>query len=842
MNPRHLVPVVFVCALVAAGAAVGVPAKGASAISLDPVAGAWRDIVGDGRGGSALPVDVIVVLRAPAIADAPPGDPNAAVAARRAQDAALGALAQQGIDLRVSAGYLDAINAVAATVGPDQLAALRAAAQVRGVYPDRQVYAASVVDSGSLSSLGDAARPAAVDLPQRGSGVRVALLDGPIDQAHPYLAGALAPAWDAITGRLQGVPTPAAARHATAMAGIVAGARGPDGLRGVAPAARLLPVQVLELQHGVLVGSTSSLLAGIERALDPNGDGDLSDHADVILAPVAEPFAGFDDSPESLAGAAAQRLGVTLVAPAGNDGASGARFGTLSGPGSAPSWLGVGAVDGRTALPQVGVTLSAGPVRRDVSNAALLGDVTPDTAHSLPVVDLAGPTLSDPSRAAGLAVAGTDAGDYQRPDGSDAVTGSAVLVPRDGASLEQKAAAAAAAGASALLVYGDGPVADGSLGLSDRVPIPVVSVPSSFRAAVLGANGPVTASFSAAEAPANPDAGSVAAFSSRGLAFDDAVKPDVVAPGVAITSALAGGGYAAVSGTSAAAAQVAGDVAILRELHPAWTPQTVTAALVGSAHQVPGTAADASALGPVEAQGGGLADVQAAAGSELAAEPAELSFGATAADPVTVSRTVVLHNLSDHDVSVDLGFVRDGVGDGQSRAALTADHPHVTVPAGGSTSVVVTVAAADLPLRPSVLGGWIVAGPLRIPWALATAGRDLSLVRQVQLSPARFTPSAPGAPPASQLAIALGSLGSAPGALDITPVSRLTIDLVHGKRSLGRLIELHALLPGVYRYGISGRDPAGHLLPAGRYVLHVEAAAPDGVTSVRDVPFVVAGD
>ena len=91
------------------------------------------------------------------------------------------------------------------------------------------------------------------------------------------------------------------------MAGIVIGQDGPEGLHGVAPQARLLPIQIMELQHGDLIGTTATLLAGIDRALDPNGDGDLSDHADVILAPVAEPFAAFGASAETVAAEGAER-------------------------------------------------------------------------------------------------------------------------------------------------------------------------------------------------------------------------------------------------------------------------------------------------------------------------------------------------------------------------------------------------------------------------------------------------------------------------------------------------------------------------------------------------------
>ena len=53
--------------------------------------------------------------------------------------------------------------------------------------------------------------------------------------------------------------------------------------------------------HGALVGTTETLLAGLDHALDPNGDGACSTTCRVVVAPVAEPFAAFAESPEAMA-------------------------------------------------------------------------------------------------------------------------------------------------------------------------------------------------------------------------------------------------------------------------------------------------------------------------------------------------------------------------------------------------------------------------------------------------------------------------------------------------------------------------------------------------------------
>src|SRR5436189_183681 len=84
---------------------------------------------------------------------------------------------------------------------------------------------------------------------------------------------------------------------------------------GVAPGASLLIYKVFAL------GSTSSanVAAAIEMAVDPNGDGDTSDHVDVINMSLGSPY-GRNTDLTAVASNAAAALGTIVVASAGNSG------------------------------------------------------------------------------------------------------------------------------------------------------------------------------------------------------------------------------------------------------------------------------------------------------------------------------------------------------------------------------------------------------------------------------------------------------------------------------------------------------------------------------------------
>ncbi|WOX25840.1 S8 family peptidase [Streptomyces solicathayae] len=181
---------------------------------------------------------------------------------------------------------------------------------------------------------------------------------------------------------------------------------------------------------------------------------------------------------------------------------------------------------------------------------------------------------------------------------------------------------------------------------------------------------------------------STAPFSSRGPArVSHTLKPEIAAPGVAISAAAAGGrgvyAYRSMSGTSMATPHVAGAAAVVKQRHPNWTPRQIKAALVSSAKAaVPGDARET---------GGGRLDVKAAVDATVLGAPAvqggSFAWPQAADDRTTVA--VPYTNTGDRPVKLDLAVRRvtgnDGTEIDSPVARLGASS--VTVPAGATVEV-----------------------------------------------------------------------------------------------------------------------------------------------------------
>ncbi|MEV6103427.1 S8 family serine peptidase [Streptomyces sp. NPDC051940] len=189
----------------------------------------------------------------------------------------------------------------------------------------------------------------------------------------------------------------------------------------------------------------------------------------------------------------------------------------------------------------------------------------------------------------------------------------------------------------------------------------------------------------------------LADFSSRGPRLGDmAVKPDVTAPGVDIVAARAAGttipgavnvgeSYTTLSGTSMATPHVAGAAAILAQRHPEWDGQRIKSAL--TAHAV--TAQNST----VYQQGAGRIDIPAALDATLEVS-GSTDFGDVPWQTGTLptrTRTVTFRNTGTSDAHTTLAASVAGAGGALTFAGNTLDGDRLTVPAGGTAEVTVTL-------------------------------------------------------------------------------------------------------------------------------------------------------
>ncbi|WP_344417059.1 S8 family serine peptidase [Amycolatopsis minnesotensis] len=201
-------------------------------------------------------------------------------------------------------------------------------------------------------------------------------------------------------------------------------------------------------------------------------------------------------------------------------------------------------------------------------------------------------------------------------------------------------------------------------------------------------------------------ADALAPFSSKGPRVgDNAVKPEITAPGVGIVAAKAGGApgdpYQAMSGTSMATPHVAGAAALLAQQHPDWRAEQLKSALAGTAKPTDGLT--------VFQQGTGRVDVAKAAKQQVTADLTTVAFGTLpAADSTAKTREITYRNDGATPVDLDLRLdVRDEGGKPAADGMFAVDRPRVTVPAGATATVVLTVNPADKPR--GAYGGTLLA-------------------------------------------------------------------------------------------------------------------------------------
>ncbi|MGW0785722.1 S8 family serine peptidase [Streptomyces sp. NPDC002913] len=669
---------------------------------------------------SADPVDVIVQLRTPPARTArllaaaegrSLSETDARAAVREAQGAFRDVLKDMFPERQATAGksgrqsraprlhhsYTHSFDGVSLSLPGDRIAELLDHAEVASVWPDSTVKALSDPEvTGSGGRQTDGADDGVARLHAEGitgKGVKIGIIDTGIDYRHPDLKGVYKGGYDFVDDDADPMETTyedwkASGRaetnagstyyteHGTHVAGIIAG-QGADAkaraAHGVAPDASVHAYRVLG-PYGS--GSTSNIIAAMDKAAD-----DGMDVVNMSLgAAINDPL-----SPQSIAADNLVLAGVTTVIAAGN---SGPKAGTVATPAAAALPLTVGAHSEPLTLPSY--TLTAGTATAEGRLLAQpYGDALDKlTDGALDVVDVG---------------TGTAAG-YTGKD----VTGKAALVRRGGIPLDEKVRRAQDKGAAAVLLVNDN--AD-----EGHVPFYIGENPHYVPAFSLTAadgeklrTSAAQVSFAAAGTFQLGD-GALAGFSSRGPVYGTAaIKPEVSAPGVSVLSSVPSdivdpeGGdytyaYARLSGTSMAAPYVAGTAALMLQHDHGIGPDAIKARLMNSAKELPGDVsvfeAGAGAVDPYAAVHA-TTSVQVpettahitAAGerTEIEANTGALDLGVLPVDRATdLTRTLRVSNDSGRPVTYT---VRTDFGTG-SGVSADGDAAHLRLTTNGTVTV-----------------------------------------------------------------------------------------------------------------------------------------------------------
>ena len=654
--------------------------------------------------------------------------------------------AVQGFALSAPAGSLDAIRAVSGV----KAAFLDRETRVEDA--DDQVAGEGATNSSRISTQDPANLSAqlmmhADQITQKGDGKVVAVIDTGVDMTHPAFTGALGgtPALSAdkvasLTPQLgngktggyvsekfpfaydyadndpDASPTGEAGSHGTHVAGITAGNAGE--IVGIAPDAQIIVAKVARSSNGGI--PDSALLAALDDMVVLRPDvvnlslgqtGGMDNEADSMYATVFKSL---------------QNAGVTVNAAAGNEYTAG--YGNLSGknlpyvsdpdssvlcePASYSSVVSVASVD--NSLAHSAFTVGDRNIAYQRAGGAD-GQKMPDLS------DLTG----GPFEYVDGGIGSPEDGEALKAKYPEGLAGKIVLVKRGSLTFQDKFNNIAGSKPAGFIVYNNVP-GDSLVVMS----LATDGVPAAFISQADGEAMLAAADHRLSVAPGKvvPPSSkySMSSFSSWGVTPDLRLKPEVAAPGGNIYSAVPGGTYEFMSGTSMATPQMAGVSAVVLERvqnDPLFASMSarekidvVQNLIMGTATPVVDPLQDTGVFYSPRKQGSGLTNVLAATTSSVyptvVGAPEQSRPKADLGDGTNGWHfDVTLHNLSGVEATYSLNtqalseIVDGGFFTGQSSdwrgkgvniaysgaASGSGEGATVTVPANGEATVGIDV-------------------------------------------------------------------------------------------------------------------------------------------------------
>ncbi len=632
------------------------------------------------------------------------------------------------------------LNAVFVAATPAQVAELRSLPGVLGVRPLRRFHR-KLDQAVKLINANSTGWNLVGGVSKAGLGLKIAIIDTGIDQTHPaFQDNALAipsgfPKCNAqsdcdnftnhkvIVARSYvkqlaagSGPNPAAnslpddysARdrigHGTAVAMCAAGETntGPaDTITGVAPKAYLGSYKIFgspEVNEGA---TTDVIISALEDALNDGMDiASLSLGGPAFIGPLdtgadcGEP-AGTPCDPEAAALESAVKAGMMVVAAAGNEAQDGVlyesnglpTFNTIDSPGDAPSAIGVaGSTNSHTWVSGVRVSGSGVPSALQIIPGSFSADgPQPFSPLTAPLIDVT--SVSNDPLGCGT-YTGSAANDF-------------VLVERGTCTFADKVTNAQNAGAVGVITYDyQSESLFSPSGLGDTL-IPIVLIAESGGTALKSfidahPRYAVTMDPSATPVAATPNIMTV--FSSRGPAIDGSLKPDVTAVGQDLYMAAASydpngelysaNRYTVAAGTSFSTPQVSGAVALVKQMHPNFTPAQLKSAVVNTAAS--GLTEDGSTPASVLSAGSGLLNVGSAIASNVTAAPATISFGYLDVAGFPSNQALTITNTSASTLNLSLSVVQNSATP-DTKAHVTLSKNSLPLGAGQSAPITVTL-------------------------------------------------------------------------------------------------------------------------------------------------------